>query len=504
MNNSPTSALKEALSTFTCLINNDYQNKTIGMVKYGVFSCQCYFDDPCGNSCVNKELMIECDEDSCPVSNTCQNRRFQQQEYKKIDIVTTKKKGFGVIAKQDIHANEFIVEYLGEYITEHKFQQRAQHYGKGNQKHFYGMSLRSNEYVDATKKGGIARFCNHSCNPNCIIQQWIVNGRLRMGLFAIRDISLDEELTFDYNFERFGVPQKCFCNESNCRGYIGQTNENLSKIKLAKVKATHQFKKGRSPFLNESDIIDACRHFLKDLQSIEFESFLYRLLNSDKSYYFSFINSHGLYILKHVLLEFKNEYFYSDLLDFCFNLPLTRKNYLIRTGLLETVQRLELNTLYSKWNDLKLDIIIKKTRIPPQTNNSLVLISPIKLIKDTSNTCYQHKGVFYEHISGKQSTKLHSTTLSQLKKSFQSDPSQLHAYKSFKSNICTIVVDKLTKYASEWKNDKMTFKAHAKKITDTILDKELLKHNHIPIWNPLYDDKIKLFVKKYIGFHRQQ
>lgn len=47
------------------------------------------------------------------------------------------------------------------------------------------------------------RFVNHSCEPNCEMQKWSVNGLFRMALFALRDISPNEELTYDYNFSLF-------------------------------------------------------------------------------------------------------------------------------------------------------------------------------------------------------------------------------------------------------------------------------------------------------------
>jgi SET domain-containing protein len=76
--------------------------------------------------------------------------------------------------------------------------------------------------VDAQKKGNWARFMNHSCNPNCILQKWVVGNRFRMGIFAKRDIEPGQELTFDYKFERYGdKAQPCFCGESVCTGFIG-------------------------------------------------------------------------------------------------------------------------------------------------------------------------------------------------------------------------------------------------------------------------------------------
>ena len=47
------------------------------------------------------------------------------------------------------------------------------------------------------------RFANHACRPNCEIQKWWVNKISRMALFALRDISVGEEITYDYKFETF-------------------------------------------------------------------------------------------------------------------------------------------------------------------------------------------------------------------------------------------------------------------------------------------------------------
>ena len=69
----------------------------------------------------------------------------------------------------------------------------------------------------------MARFMNHSCDPNCITQKWTVNGDTRVGLFAIKDIDANSELTFNYQFETVGDTKKsCLCGAANCSGYIGE------------------------------------------------------------------------------------------------------------------------------------------------------------------------------------------------------------------------------------------------------------------------------------------
>lgn len=85
------------------------------------------------------------------------------------------------------------------------------------------MLFDQNMIIDATT-GSIARFVNHSCDPNCRMVKWIVAGKPRMALFAgDRDIMTGEELTYDYNFDPFSAKnvQECRCGSSNCRGILG-------------------------------------------------------------------------------------------------------------------------------------------------------------------------------------------------------------------------------------------------------------------------------------------
>lgn len=48
--------------------------------------------------------------------------------------------------------------------------------------------------VDATLCGGLARYVNHSCNPNCVVETVEVERDLRLIIFAKRRISRGEEV----------------------------------------------------------------------------------------------------------------------------------------------------------------------------------------------------------------------------------------------------------------------------------------------------------------------
>ena len=77
--------------------------------------------------------------------------------------------------------------------------------------------------LDATR-GSIARFVNHSCDPNCRMIKWTVQGAPRMALFAgDNGIMTGEELTYDYNFNPYSMKniQECRCGAEGCRGVLG-------------------------------------------------------------------------------------------------------------------------------------------------------------------------------------------------------------------------------------------------------------------------------------------
>lgn len=57
-----------------------------------------------------------------------------------------------------------------------------------------------------------------------------MNGLLRVGFFSLRDIECGDEITFDYQFQRFGErAQKCYCGSANCRNYLGGTKQAPSR-----------------------------------------------------------------------------------------------------------------------------------------------------------------------------------------------------------------------------------------------------------------------------------
>ena len=175
----------------------------------------------CGDDCLNRLLYIECGK-SCLLENNCSNKRFQNNQHADVEVFKTEWKGVGLRARSFIPKDTFIMEYVGEVLDTRLFKKRAKQYAKDNVQHFYFMALSKDQFVDATCKGNISRFINHSCDPNSETQKWTVNGELRVGFFTKRSINPGEEVSFDYKYERYGnVAQKCFCGSSQCRGWLG-------------------------------------------------------------------------------------------------------------------------------------------------------------------------------------------------------------------------------------------------------------------------------------------
>jgi len=175
----------------------------------------------CGAGCINRMLMIECGP-LCSNGARCTNKRFQQHQCWPCRVFRTEKKGCGITAELLIPPGEFIMEYVGEVIDSEEFERRQHLYSKDRNRHYYFMALRGEAVIDATSKGNISRYINHSCDPNAETQKWTVNGELRIGFFSVKPIQPGEEITFDYQYLRYGRDaQRCYCEAANCRGWIG-------------------------------------------------------------------------------------------------------------------------------------------------------------------------------------------------------------------------------------------------------------------------------------------
>ena len=128
--------------------------------------------------------------------------------------------GRGVFALRRIPKGTRIIEYKGKLITDKEADRRYSRMHE-HSPHTMLFSLEGGWVIDATRRGNSARWINHSCAPNCEIEE---EGQ-RIFIEARRDIRLGDELTYDYNLqigEKHTKTAKrehaCFCGARRCRG----------------------------------------------------------------------------------------------------------------------------------------------------------------------------------------------------------------------------------------------------------------------------------------------
>ena len=190
----------------------------------------------CGKSCLNRMTFTECDPDSCPLGDRCSNMVIQKQKSSvMVQRFMTKDKGWGIRTRTSVAKGSFIMEYLGEVVTDKEFKRRMQTDYKEDS-HHYCLHVGEGLVIDGYRMGGECRFVNHSCAPNCEMQKWSVNGIWRMALFSKVPIDVNEELTYDYNFSWFDTRegQTCHCGAEECRGIIGGKGKKTSTPKSSK------------------------------------------------------------------------------------------------------------------------------------------------------------------------------------------------------------------------------------------------------------------------------
>ncbi|KAM0870563.1 hypothetical protein ACQ4PT_039935 [Festuca glaucescens] len=190
----------------------------------------CRADSVCRDDCECRGLSMSCSK-SCRCSDLCSNKPFRKD--KKFKIVKSEGCGWGAVALEPLEKGDFIIEYVGEVINDATCEQRLWEMKRRGDKNFYMCEISKDCTIDATFKGNTSRFLNHSCDPNCKLEKWQVEGEIRVGVFASRSIEVGEPLTYDYRFVHFGEKVKCNCGAKSCQGYLGIQLKNPSQDALA-------------------------------------------------------------------------------------------------------------------------------------------------------------------------------------------------------------------------------------------------------------------------------
>ncbi|CAM6105213.1 unnamed protein product [Calypogeia fissa] len=153
--------------------------------------------------------------------------RFKQEQgWRRLSVYKSGIHALGLYTSEFIGRGEMVVEYIGEIVGLRVADKREADYHSGKRMQYQGacylFRIDRERIIDATRKGGIARFVNHSCSPNCVAKVICVKNQSKVVFFAQRDIYAGEEITYDYqfNFEQEGDKIPCFCGSATCRGTL--------------------------------------------------------------------------------------------------------------------------------------------------------------------------------------------------------------------------------------------------------------------------------------------
>ncbi|MDO5505705.1 MAG: SET domain-containing protein-lysine N-methyltransferase [Pseudoxanthomonas suwonensis] len=139
--------------------------------------------------------------------------------------------GNGVFAIEDIAKGERIVRYKGRLRTHDEVD--AEYGGEDETGHTFLFTLNDEYVIDGNFDSNVARWINHSCDPNCesLVEEDAKDRRERDKVYveALRDIKAGEELTYNYGIvlaERHTPTLKklwgCRCGAANCTGTMLQ------------------------------------------------------------------------------------------------------------------------------------------------------------------------------------------------------------------------------------------------------------------------------------------
>jgi SET domain-containing protein len=116
--------------------------------------------------------------------------------------------GKGLFALEDVKKGRKIVQYVGRIITNKEADEKPNR---------YIFEIDSKKSIDGSPLYNIARYANHSCNPNGITASYAPE-RHKIFIEARMDIKAGEEITIDYGKEYTSVYiKKGQCKCARCR-----------------------------------------------------------------------------------------------------------------------------------------------------------------------------------------------------------------------------------------------------------------------------------------------
>ena len=106
-------------------------------------ACLCTPEGGCGEDCLNRFMLYECDDTNCALGpEYCSNRSFADLRIRYlgggpyntgVEVMKTLDRGYGVRSNRTFDPNQIIVEYTGEIITQDECDKRMNEQYKDNE-----------------------------------------------------------------------------------------------------------------------------------------------------------------------------------------------------------------------------------------------------------------------------------------------------------------------------------------------------------------------------------
>ncbi|XP_003399301.1 histone-lysine N-methyltransferase SETD1 [Bombus terrestris] len=148
--------------------------------------------------------------------------KFNQLKFRKKQLKFAKSgiHDWGLFAMEPIAADEMVIEYVGQMIRPVVADLRESQYEATGIGSSYLFRIDLDTIIDATKCGNLARFINHSCNPNCYAKVITIESQKKIVIYSKQPIGVNEEITYDYKFPLEDDKIPCLCGAPQCRGTL--------------------------------------------------------------------------------------------------------------------------------------------------------------------------------------------------------------------------------------------------------------------------------------------
>ncbi len=136
-----------------------------------------------------------------------------RQPYQKFDVAVRRSAidGYGAFAAEAVPAQRKIGEIRGEAISISEARRRVQGLAR-----IMMVEISARKAIDASASTDPMRFTNHACQPNARLQ--VRAGRIEF--YALRAISVGEEITVHYGQTHHDGTLACRCATAGCAGWI--------------------------------------------------------------------------------------------------------------------------------------------------------------------------------------------------------------------------------------------------------------------------------------------